>query len=295
MTYDYLIVGAGLSGSLLSYYLNEKNISHVIIDKGRGVGGRMTSKRFGEVFLNHGTQVIATHPYEKQVWFQNWIKQKWIRKRKSNWSIEVKSSELIKSLLKLDEVILNEEIVFIQPDNELLKLTSSRHQTFLTKKLVLTAPIPQSLQLADLFIPDFFKDQIKTIPYQKKIILFVENFKLLRFSASDLFSIESKNPYHMISLSDEISDELFDKENSEIIHFVFSQITSYFEDLQVNDLYVKKWKYAQPLISLTEEYFQSELKNLFIIGDAFGSKISSPTGRAINSAYKLLTDSDLLR
>ena len=46
--FEIAIVGAGISGLMAATYLAEKGKAPVLFDKGRGPGGRMSTRRFGE-------------------------------------------------------------------------------------------------------------------------------------------------------------------------------------------------------------------------------------------------------
>ncbi|MEK9973306.1 MAG: FAD-dependent oxidoreductase [Deltaproteobacteria bacterium] len=44
--FEIAIVGAGISGLMAATYLAEKGKKSVLFDKGRGPGGRMSTRRF---------------------------------------------------------------------------------------------------------------------------------------------------------------------------------------------------------------------------------------------------------
>ncbi len=59
MTNKIAIVGAGISGLTLGTMLQEKGIDVQVFDKGRGVGGRMSSRRTDWGYIDHGTQYFG--------------------------------------------------------------------------------------------------------------------------------------------------------------------------------------------------------------------------------------------
>ena len=65
------IIGAGISGLTIATYLHKKNFNVTIFDKGRGVGGRMSSRRTQWGYLDHGTQYFSVKSPE----FQHFIGQ----------------------------------------------------------------------------------------------------------------------------------------------------------------------------------------------------------------------------
>ena len=294
MIYNYAIIGAGLTGALISYQLTLQSIPHIIIDKGRGVGGRFSSRRNENTYFNHGSQVIPFNDYEKEEWFQQWIQKSWIRKRKFHWSIEVKASDLIKSLIAVDTTLFREEILAVKKETDYIELSTQNRKTFSVKKIIVTAPAPQAAALVGEWIEPQIREKMLNMPFLRKIIFFVANKKLLRFSTTNDFTIESKSNDHMFVFSDEISAQYFDKADAEIILELMRPLQSYVDDLVESDIQIKRWRYAQPIESLTENFYQCDEKRIFLSGDGFAAEKLFPVEKVFHSVYSLLIDSDLL-
>ena len=58
MTFDVIIVGAGLSGTFMSSLLREKKKNVLILEKSSGIGGRMSTKPIGSQIVDYGCQYI---------------------------------------------------------------------------------------------------------------------------------------------------------------------------------------------------------------------------------------------
>ena len=58
-----VVVGAGMAG-LTAAHLLSGVAEVVVLDKGRGVGGRLATRRVGEATFDHGAQFITTHTDE---------------------------------------------------------------------------------------------------------------------------------------------------------------------------------------------------------------------------------------
>lgn len=54
-----LIVGAGMAGLTAANQLHQQGVSLTVVDKGRGVGGRMATRRQGELRWDHGAQYLT--------------------------------------------------------------------------------------------------------------------------------------------------------------------------------------------------------------------------------------------
>ena len=58
MTFDVIIVGAGLSGTFMSSLLREKKRKVLVLEKSSGIGGRMSTKPIGSQIVDYGCQYI---------------------------------------------------------------------------------------------------------------------------------------------------------------------------------------------------------------------------------------------
>ena len=57
---DTIILGAGLAGLTAARQLQAHGQTVAIVDKGRGVGGRLATRRIGQARLDHGAQFFTT-------------------------------------------------------------------------------------------------------------------------------------------------------------------------------------------------------------------------------------------
>lgn len=58
-TTDVLVIGAGMAGLCAASDLQSRGYPVRVVDKGRGVGGRMATRRIGEATFDHGAQYIT--------------------------------------------------------------------------------------------------------------------------------------------------------------------------------------------------------------------------------------------
>ena len=57
---DVLIIGTGVSGLIAAREIQRAGRSVLLLDKGRGLGGRLASRRIGAATFDHGAQFITT-------------------------------------------------------------------------------------------------------------------------------------------------------------------------------------------------------------------------------------------
>lgn len=157
-----LIIGAGMSGLIAAQILQAKKIRVQVIDKGRGVGGRMATRRFSGGVFDHGTQFFTVREPRFATYVQEWqrhgIVRKWSRGFASDTGLVPSeahpryiASEGMTSIPKflaqdLDIHTATRALrVLPIPDGWIVE--TDQNETFLSHALLITAPVPQSLEL----------------------------------------------------------------------------------------------------------------------------------------------------
>ncbi|MTA42138.1 MAG: NAD(P)-binding protein, partial [Actinobacteria bacterium] len=67
-----VVIGAGMAG-LTAAHLLTAVADAIVLDKGRGVGGRLATRRIGDATLDHGAQFITTHSAEFAATVGRWV------------------------------------------------------------------------------------------------------------------------------------------------------------------------------------------------------------------------------
>ncbi|TVQ78448.1 MAG: FAD-dependent oxidoreductase [Bradymonadales bacterium] len=73
-----IIIGAGIAGLSAAHRLKEGGVDCVLLEKARGVGGRMATRSYGELRFDFGAQYFTVRDpaFEKEV--QNWKSRGWL-------------------------------------------------------------------------------------------------------------------------------------------------------------------------------------------------------------------------
>jgi renalase len=85
---DVLIVGAGLAGLMAANRLQAAGRSVLVLDKGRGVGGRLATRRIGPGRADHGAQFFTVREPEFAAFVAEWEAQGLVYVWSEGWSVE---------------------------------------------------------------------------------------------------------------------------------------------------------------------------------------------------------------
>lgn len=159
MDADVLVVGAGLAGLVAAREL-AASCSVVVVDKGRGVGGRLATRRIGEAVLDHGAQFFTA----RDAWFRSVVAGWEARGAVAPWFDRVPGDDgepetryrgvpsmtaLAKDLAAGLDVRTSTLVASVAVDHDAWRTTLVDGSTLRSRTLVLTSPVPQSLALLD--------------------------------------------------------------------------------------------------------------------------------------------------
>jgi len=158
-TTDVLVIGAGMAGLIAATELQQAGRSVRVLDKGRGVGGRLASRRVEGATFDHGAPgFTASHP-----WFISEVLQARLNGALTPWTPgsaeghrDLRSwrgtpsmSAVPKQLSRGVDLQLETTVTGLRPYADRWLATTASGHTFASRSVVLTAPVPQALALLD--------------------------------------------------------------------------------------------------------------------------------------------------
>jgi hypothetical protein len=146
-----IIIGAGIAGLACARRLADAGMAPVVLDKGRGIGGRVATRRAGDLQFDHGAQYVNAHG----AGFANVLETQETADTLAGWAdgtgrthtVGVPGmSALPKALGAGLDIRLNTQVLRLTPDagGWLLHLADG---TLPAAKVVITVPAPQVASL----------------------------------------------------------------------------------------------------------------------------------------------------
>lgn len=285
MIYDFAIVGAGISGLNIGWKLDKSNASVLILEKSKSCGGRMATRRLNESKFDHGAQFIKRTKTSEaliEFWASKHILQRFPVSDFESYFGLGGMTRLTKEISQNLNVKYNSKVTTLKNTAQGWRLVLDSGDSILSKKIILSCPLPQSLELVkNSDIP--FDPKLQDIRYAKSIVslislqqplkehlTFVENFD------SDIYSICSQKVKglsiehnYTIVMTEKWSEDHFNLSDDEIKEKSIVLIKTKFGSTNISDFQIKKWRYCQPTSTWPELFCQPH-PDIYLIGDAFG-------------------------
>lgn len=154
---DVLIIGAGLSGLSAASELNKIGLDVLLVDKGRGLGGRLAGRRIGDASFDHGAQFMTARDprFTAQVhqWVEAGVAKEWYSSIPGEPNSHARyrgvptMTAIAKHLAVPLKVELATTVVAISADNTGWQTKFDNGNTIRSRSLLITTPVPQTIAL----------------------------------------------------------------------------------------------------------------------------------------------------
>ncbi|MGK7938965.1 MAG: NAD(P)/FAD-dependent oxidoreductase [Crocosphaera sp.] len=299
-----LIIGGGISGLIAADILKKNGKKVTIIDKGRGIGGRLATRR-----IRPSEQITGVFDYGMQFFavsdpfFQQWVDQWLLEGVIVEWSNELidtqtpcyrgtKSNRSLAQYLAQDlDVHLQTRAIAIKHHDSGWRVETETGEYFEGDSLILTVPVPQSLTLlknSGVSLPSSVKSRLEGVTYYPcvTILALLEELSLIpspgwltpsnspvaAITCNQKKGISPQGCAVTIHCTPECSQTYWDTDDAVIAEKLFNA-ASHWLGSTVMDYQVHRWRYSHPKTVYGEEFLSLENPGLLIqAGDAFCSK-----------------------
>lgn len=303
------IIGAGISGLWVAHQLTKANNDITLFEKSKGVGGRMATKRIGSEKFDHGAQFYSDNLDMKdlhQIWLAAEITSPWfIKKEILRYRSHSGVTALAKNLGQNLNIQFNKKITSVQKTGPDYRLNFDDNSIFETQRLILTSPVPQSLEILKSSHIHYPSD-LEHIHYAKAVVLLIEHVTTETdlvpesgyFEDSDsdiIFSIadqqKKNNCVHKswtITMSTAFSEKYFNESDQTILDIAIAEVIKLIPEFKFTAVTLKKWRYSHPKNTYSQLFLKLENENIFLAGDAFGGPSISGAVRSANALIQYL-------
>lgn len=177
---DVLVIGAGIAGLSAAAALQAAGRKPLVIDKGRGVGGRMATRRVGGATFDHGAQFVTGRDPRFVAMLENACTAgaavEWCRGFTAaadghpRWRGAPGMSSLAKHLAVGLEIVQEKQVTALDPMAEHWSITMADGEAWFANAVILTAPVPQSLVLLEaggVVLEPALKERLVAIQYER--------------------------------------------------------------------------------------------------------------------------------
>jgi renalase len=184
-----IVVGAGISGLLAASALQREGWDVTVLDKGRGVGGRMATRRVGEGTFDHGAQFFTVRGERFAGLVEGWlgagVATEWARgfadaygRPNEDGHPRYRGTEGMTSIPKYIsrglDVRTGERALRVDDGDDGWEVVCQSGLRVAGDALVLGAPVPQALDLTSsgsYTLPDGARRQLEAVSYDPCVAL----------------------------------------------------------------------------------------------------------------------------
>jgi predicted NAD/FAD-dependent oxidoreductase len=315
-------VGAGIAGLSAARELHRCGIQVTLLDKARGVGGRMATRRFGGAVFDHGTQYFAPG----SAWFQSriaeWIDEgvacEWFRVQRYEMDDRFLSSARYRghpTMTSIPKILASglpvhtgDRVMSLTADTAGWTAITAKGSHISARSCILTPPVPQTLELLDASalghaIPQ--RETLEDLVYEPCLALMVlcdrrplmPEHGVLEFARGNLRRIMDNQrkgvspdvPAVTIHATGSFSAIHFEDDEKTVADLLLDEALPMLR-CGASSWQLHRWRYSQVITTHPEPFFQiTDDPPLVVAGDAFGlNGVEGAARSGIEAARRIL-------
>ena len=296
---DCIIIGGGITGLIIATILNRRGIKVIVIDKGRGIGGRLATRRVQqgsiEGVFDYGAQYFSVENPQFKLWVDDWLKNGVIKEwcqgfgdldGKPRYCGVNGTRGIARYLAKNLDFRSKTKVTEISYEKKWLVETDSELQ-YQGDMLVMTPPVPQSLALLDasfIGLPLEVRFALEKIEYHSCIAVLAlleqpsnipapgginleDNF-LIWLADNHQKGISPDGYAITLHATPQFSDEYWNADDAEIAYKLITAAADYLNS-PVTKYQVHRWRYSLPKTVYNEPCLGLLELPLVLAGDGF--------------------------
>ena len=284
-----IILGAGMAGLSTARILTQNGHEVTLLDKGRGVGGRMATRKIELAKADHGAQYFSVKSPEFRLFIDELIAQNII----SEWQVPQRENvryigrtgmnTIPKHMAASLNIRLNEKAVRLHSQSV---ETESGNQ-YLFDALISTMPIPQATELfqrSETVLSDKDQHVLASIEYDPCIAvlamlktptaiegggLLLEN-QPVAWIADNFQKGISSVPSVTLHASASYSQAHLEEDLQTVGNDLLASVSDWIVPESIEQVQVHRWRYSLARQRYSHSFYKLEHAPVYLAGDAFG-------------------------
>ena len=300
-TKDVLVVGAGISGLLAATEMQAAGLNVLVVDKGRGPGGRMSTRRgMGDTRIDHGAQFFTVRDPRWKVWVERMqtegVVKEWFRK--APWDSNPEGyprfigsdgmNAVPKFLARELDLLRSVRIHSLKRLKGVWLAESEGGEVFKARELVLSTPLPQTWDLLETSELEWLSEEaradLEAVTYEKGLATLVQLSGPSEVPAPGCLKLDqdaliwiadnqqkgiSPEPALTLHASAAFAERHWDTSDAERGQLMLEAAERWLGS-EVVDFTCHRWGFTLPLKPLKKPFYRHAALNLTLAGDAFG-------------------------
>ncbi|MBL8163373.1 MAG: FAD-dependent oxidoreductase [Anaerolineae bacterium] len=305
---DVLIVGAGLAGLIATRTLAAAGLRVTLLDKGRSVGGRLATRRIGGGVADHGAQFFTVRSPEFAAVVEGWLDAGVVYRWSDGFSdgtrpldtydghpryatrggMNALAKHLAAELAASASIRTDNRVTSVLPQAEGWQVVTESSDTYNSRALLLTSPVPQSLALLGAVpLSEEQRRALQQVAYAPCLAgLFVVDGAVslpepgaLQRPDSPISWIADNQRKGIspgarvitVHASPDVSRQFYDQADDVALAYLREALLPFLETPgSIREAELKRWRYALPTALYPERYLLAGPPYLAFAGDAFG-------------------------
>jgi len=327
-TTEVVVVGAGIAGLMAARTLSAAGAKVVVLDKGRGVGGRMATRRLGDAVCDHGAQFFTTPGDELGAlaaeWTEAGVIEPWFRGRLApdgsvqadghpRWRGRSGMTAVARHLAAGLDVRTGQRVSALVADPTgtagRWRIEIDGADPLVARSLVLTAPVPQTLALLEAGgaeLDPIDAHELGVLAYHPCIAVMAPldgpsglaepgawrlDAEPIEFLADNQMKGISPVPALTVHLGGATSGSWWDQDDVEIVGRVTEALPALASNVVTATTQVHRWRFARPVECRPEPTrLLRDLPLAVMAGDIFGGPLVGGAARSGGAAGHLLAE-----
>jgi renalase len=299
---DVIVLGGGISGCACAHRLAHAGFNATLVEKGRGVGGRMATRRMGEARIDHGAQFFTARDPRLKVFLADWenenVVKPWYHSIEGRPDIPTGTryrggrgmtspAKFLAQSFTVEKSFFVEKIV--RTDHWSVVERMGQNRVLKADHLVVTFPGPQVIELFDrseFSLDSDTMDRLEAIKYTRCIALLgllagpssLKHPGTVTHPVADIDWVSdnqikgiSTQPACTVHASDGYSQKHWDSPDEVRAPFL-KTVAEETLGTEITEWSCHRWGFAKPLKTFGASHFHSAEHALTLAGDGFGGE-----------------------